>query len=542
MPPVDLHPLPYKNGFMFTSPGGTDTISARMRRILFVICALIFACGSGCGSAPKKSASLRLAFNAPPATFDPRKSGDFLSSTLIYLIYEGLTRDAPVGVEPALAESWEVSDDGLVYTFRLRKSYWSDGRPVTASDFETSWKAVVDPAFGSLASYLMFPIKNAERRAKGEVSSDEVAIRSLDEETLQVELERPTPYFLSLTAFPLFLPYPSHADGAVYNGPFRIEKNEPNAEIRLAKNLSFWNRGQVHLDEIRIQIIPDENTALQLFERNEVDWLGSPLAPLPADSLPALKDKVQYLPMAASTFLAFNMETVPFQNLKLRQALSLSVNPERIVSEIAHGQIAAARPLPPALFDRPLEPLYSPADGAKARALYGEALSELGLSKLEGLTLYYKIAGGIEKRVAQALQREWKEALGLEVRIEQLDPKTHLEKLHRRDFQIALGIWIAQFQDPVNILERYRLPSNKKNFAGWENSRFAALVDQSGMELDPEKRLAILLEAERIFAEELPVFPLYHWTSPSLAAPRLKEIVTTAGGTVLFERLEINER
>jgi oligopeptide transport system substrate-binding protein len=510
-----------------------------MKRLAY----LIFFFLAACGAAPKKeTASLRLAFNAAPTTLDPRKSGDFISSTLICLIYEGLTRCLPGGgVEPALAEKIEISPDGRVYTFFLRKAYWSDGHPVTAADFEKSWKKIIDPSFSSLSSYLLFPIKNAEKFYKREVGIEDVAIHALDEKTLQVELEHPAPFFLSLTAFPLFLPVPAHLEevtGSVANGPFRIEKERQNNEIILAKNPVFWNGELSPFDEIRIQIVADENTALQMFERGEIDWLGAPLAPLPPDSIQALKEKIQFIPMAASTILTFNTKEFPFENPKLRKALALCLDRQQIVTEIAlEGQIPAARVLPPSLFDRPLKPLYPEPDAASARVLFEESLEELGAtaSDLEALTLYYKPVQA-DKRLAQVLQREWKEALGFTIQIEQLEPKTHLDRLHRRDYKIALGSWISQFDDPVNILERYRLPTNKKNFAGWENGVYRALLEEASSIADPRKRLELLAEAEEIFANELPALTLYHWSSPSIANPRIKELSTTPCGGVLFER------
>jgi oligopeptide transport system substrate-binding protein len=500
---------------------------------------------SACSSEPNERATLRLAFHSGAATLDPRKSGDFISSTLICLIFEGLTRALPGGdVEPALAEKIEISEDGRLYTFFLRKTSWSDGKPVTAKDFETSWKKIVDPSFASPSAYLLFPIKNAERCARGEVGIDAVGIHAEGTRVLRVELERPTPYFLSLTAFPLFFPAPAHEElvsGRITNGPFQIVKERMNSELRLAKNKDFWNEKAIHVNEIRIQFISDENTALQMFERGEIDWLGAPLSPLPLDALHALN--LRFIPMNASTLLAFNTERFPFQNLKIRKALALSLEREKIVSEIAlMGQTLAERPLPPSLFKRPLPPLFPPPDLELSLALFSEGLNELGVSPsdLKSLTLYYK-GGQLERRLAQALQRSWKESLGFTIRLEQLEPKTHLDRLHRRDYQIALGVWISQFHDPVNILERYRLKANQKNFAGWENSQYQALLEEAALERDPEVRAETLAAAEAILADEIPVLPLYHWASPSLTSARLKEIPTTPSGGILFERVEFNE-
>ena len=539
-----------------------------------------------CSTPAVKHKELRLAFQTMPATCDPRKSGDFSSSTLICLLYEGLTRcDANGGVEPALAKKIDCSEDGCIYTFHLRKSLWSDGHAVTASDFEESWKKILDPSFPSLCSYLLFPIKHGEKCAQGELPLNMLGIRALDERTLEVELERPTPHFLSLTAFPLLLPVPSHVsepsfEGLVCNGPFRIGSFAPNREIYLEKNPTFWNRQQILLDAIRIHIIGDETTMLQLFERGELDWLGAPLAPIPPDALLSLQNKVRPIPMAASTFIAFNTQTGPFRNEHLRQAFSLSIDRDLLVGELALiGQIPAKRALPPSLslsdrgvsYTRVGQKLgiwgvqkdrderdnersnLDPSDASKipsfgptlvydpdAALLHlKQALEELGISSFS-TTLYYKM-GQTEKLLAQALQRKWKETLGVMIQIEQIDPKSHMEKLHLRGFEIAIASWIAQFHDPINLLERYRLSTNPKNFAGWENKEYGKKLEAASLETDERKRLEWLASAEDIFLDKLPIAPLYHWAAPSIAQPRVNNIASTPSGGILFEKFWVNE-
>lgn len=503
-----------------------------------------------CSTPSSTTRALRLAFHAMPATLDPRSSGDFLSSTLTCLIYEGLTRCLPDGgVEPALAHKIELSQDRRIYTFHLRKAFWTDGHPVTATDFEQSWKKSADPAFPSLCSYLLFPIKNGEKCTKGEVPLSELGVRAVGPHTLRVELERPTPYFLSLTALSIFLPVPSHIEKVslnrpVCNGPFQIETLIPNSEILLKKNPSFWNARGSTLDAIHISVIGDENTALQLFERGELDWLGAPLSSIPPDAAASLQTKgnLRSLPMDASTFIAFNTKVAPFQNHNLRKALSLALDRERVIGELElAGQIPAKRFLPPPLTDSSRPPLLAYDPDAASR-YFEQALGELGLlsTDLESITLYYKM-GQIEKRLAQVLQREWKKKLGFTIRIEQIDPQTHIAKLHQRDYQIALACWIAQFHDPVNILERYRLPSNPKNFAGWEDAQYATLLEKASLTFDERQRLELLSMAEERFADALPVSPLYHWTSASLSNPRLKIAAATPEGCPLFERFEFRD-
>ncbi|MBI5272654.1 MAG: peptide ABC transporter substrate-binding protein [Chlamydiia bacterium] len=517
-----------------------------MHRFFFLFLFLLSAC-----HAPiPKQAVLRLAFNASPTTLDPRKTSDFISSTLVCLLYDGLMRCAPGGsVEPAIAERVEISADGLLYTFYLREAYWSDGRPVTAYDFEYSWKKILDPAFSCPCAYLLFPIKHGEQCAKGEISPEEVKIQALNERALLVELERPTPYFLSLTAFPLYLPAPAHLEQEtslkpICNGPFQVSSLVPNQEIQLVKNSLFWNRKENHLDAIHISIIPNETTALQMFEQGEIDWMGAPLCPLPLDALSSLQDgfAVRFIPMAASTFCTFNTQIFPFYNFHLRKAFALAIDQNKLISEMALvGQIPAKRCLPPALLQTSV-PLLPESNLQEAKASLQQALLELQipLSELSTLTFYHK-SNQVDKILAQALQRQWQETLGISLKLEQLDLKNHMDKLHRKDYHIALASWIAQFHDAINILERYRLPSNQKNFAGWHNEIYATLLEKASQTQDPTHRMSLLESAEEILAAECPILPLYHWTSPSLSNPRIDQIVTTPCGGVLFERFTLRD-
>ncbi len=499
-----------------------------MRRIFFLFLILWAA---ACSQPPSPSKSLKISFNTYPATFDPRKSGDFVSATLICLIYEGLTRCLPDGsAEFALARSVDISEDQKTYTFHLRDAVWSDGEPITAYDFEKSWKKIIDPSFPSISAYLLYPIKNGEKCAKGELPLTEAGIKALDRSTFRIELERPTPYFFSLTAFPLFLPIPSHVEEKdpnweqaplVCSGPFLIEKSAPNSEISLIKNSKFWNRGQIALDKIDIAIVADETTALQMFEQGDLDWIGGPFSPIPPDALDQLKTRypIHFIPSAASTLCSFNTETFPFSNGNLRKAFSYAIDREKLVQDITQGaQIPAFRCLPPTLFGKKNKKHFS-FDPLQARLHFSQAMEELGISPsdLSSLTLYYK-PGQIEARLVQALQKQWKESLGVEIHIQQLDFKTHQQTLQKRNYQIALASWIANFHDPVNLLERFKDKKNPKNYPGWEDAQFQAILDQAALAADSEKRFELLESAESIFADHSAVSPSSIGTAPASTA------------------------
>jgi oligopeptide transport system substrate-binding protein len=494
----------------------------------FLLFVLLMACSS-----PKKPETLRVCFSLQPNTLDPRKAGDFSSSTLICMIYEGLTRCVPGGeVEPALAERVEISPDGKTYLFHLRKAFWSNGNPITAYDFERAWKGVFRS--GSSCTYLFYPLKNGEKCAKGKATAEEVGVQALDDKTLCVELERPTPYFYSLTAFPSFLP--AHGeDPTVYSGPFRIETMTPHAEIVLVKNLTYWNAAHVFLDQIHISIVSDEMTALHMFERGELDWLGGPLSPLPPDPLDQFQNQLHFVPSAATTLLAFNTQTFPFHNAHLRQAFSYAIDRTEIVEKVTiAGQIAATSLLPPAFSDG--AHFLPKADGELARLHLQQALEELQLDASElAFTLYFK-SNQVEKRLAQTLQRQWQEVLGIPVQLIQLDLKSHAQRLQSRDYQISLASWIAQFDDPVSILDRFKDKANLKNYVGWENAAYSELLTQAAS--SPE-RIALLKQAEALLAAEMPVASIYHWRSPALCSPCVSSVGTTPCGGVLFESFRL---
>lgn len=481
----------------------------------------------------KKDKHLNISFNTYPTTTDPRLCADFVSSTLVCMVYDGLMRCIPGGeVENALAQSVEISEDLKTYTFHLREAYWSDGKPITADDFEASWKMVLSPA--KPCAFLFYPIKNAENCAKNSCSVDEVGIYAIDQKTLKVELEHPTPYFQSLTAFPSFLVAPQHNPKAL-NGPFLIEPDSKSSEIRLIKNPSYWNLKAVHLDAIHISIVPDEMTALQMFENGELDWLGGPLCPLPPDAIEKLKGDLIFLPNAASTICTFNTEERPFNNVNLRKAFAYAINRQEIVDKITQaGQVPAASILPPSFSKAE----FVLTDLELAKRHFEIAIDQLKIDKkeLEDLVLYFRPTQ-IEKRLAQTLQLQWEDAFGITIQLTGLDYKSHAHRMKTRDYQISIASWIAQFDDPLSILDRFKDKSNLKNYPGWEDGYFAHLLNLANT---AENREEILAKAEWVLKEQMPLCPIYHWSSPAICSDRIESMGTTPSGGVLFEKFSLN--
>ena len=328
--------------------------------------------------------------------------------------------------------------------------------------------------------------------------------------------------------------------GLVSNGPFILHKVESQSLIVLQKNVSFWQQEQIRLAGISIYIIPNDMTALEMFERKELDWLGGHLSAIPPDALPSLQERLHYFPIAASTFCTFNTERIPFSNENIRKAFNLATDRVEIAREIfPTNQIFASRYIPPALCDGKNRILFPPFNPRLARDHLTKGLQELNTT-ITSVTIHYR-HGTIDEKLAQILKEMWETTLGLEVKLRQTDGKTHKDCLHKRNYEIALSSWIAQYPDPMNILERFKNRSNAKNYCSWEDPEFTSLLELAKKTMDPLERLSLLEKAEELLADQVPIIPLYHWSNPSLAHSRLHNYQTTPGGGILFERCWLSE-
>ncbi len=499
---------------------------------------------------------VRLNLKNEPATLDPRKGGDVISSHMHFLLFEGLVKLNPdSSISPAQAESFEVSEEGRVYTFKLRDTVWSNGAAVTAYDFEKAWKDILDPSFPSICAHLLYPIKNAEAAKKGNVPLSEVGIISKDEKTFVVTLEKPTPYFLDLISFCVFFPVHSQNDKEnpdwahnsgkyfVSNGPFILKEWKHNNEIVAMRNPTYWDVSRVRPDYIHFSIVDNEITALQMFENGQLDMIGEPLSPLPTDALPSLKRKgiLQKYPVGGTTMITFNVDKVPFNNAKIRKAFSYAIDRDAIVKNITQmGELAALNAVPPILKNNRNRAFFKDFDKELAKSLLEEGMKELGISreKFKEYTHYYS-SSDINHKIAQAIQQQWLDVLQVQVKIENLDYKVLMDKLVKRDYASAQSLWVAQYNDQMNILERFKHKTNAKNYPNWENTEFISLLDASFYE-SGAKRAEILEQAEEIFLNEMPICPIYHWDVAYIVQPHLDNVGITPIGDIVFEKLTID--
>lgn len=506
---------------------------------------------SGCQFSNEKPSShhnshtVRLSIPDDPQSFDPRFVRDLVSVSSIHMLYEGLMRYNAHGKATfALAESVDISPDYKTYTFHLRPSIWSDGEPVSAYDFEFAWKSTLDPKIVAPNANQLYVIKGAKAAKEGKISLDGIGIHALSPKDLTVELESPVPYFLDLAASHFYLPVNkkwveagSQTKDLVSNGPFKMQSFKHHNEFVAIKNPLYWNAHAVKLDKIMMQVV-DETTGLQLFQTGQLDWHGSPTSTLPADALQTLKaqGQLEILPGAGTHWIRFNTALSPLQNVKLRRALTFAIDRKSLVGHVLQGnQVPALAIVPPSLRLQD-KPYFEDHDIPKAWALFQDALEELKISKDEFPTIALCYSQNERNsRIAQTLQQQWKKAFGIEVKLENCEVKVFYDKLARQDYQMSLGSWFADIEDPMNFLQLFQYRSNSTNNTQWENAKYVELLNKSTQEIQRDKRFSTLRQAEQLLIVEMPVAPLFYASFNYVKKHQLKGVYFSPLGFLDFK-------
>jgi oligopeptide transport system substrate-binding protein len=517
-----------------------------MRQILlFVIVAFLF---SSCQPTPRKDRqSLRINIGEEPQTLDPRKARDIKDQTLMRMLFEGLTRvNKEEKIELALAESYQISQDLKTYTFIVRPAKWTNGDAVLAEDFVFAWKKILDPSFPSDYAAQLYVIKNAKGAKQGKLDLSTVGVEAINSKTLKVELENPTPYFLELLASPCFFPihqkndqqHPKWAgDPSQYvsNGPFSFSEWKHQDFLKLKKNPSYWDHSSVFLNEIELVMVTEE-TELGMFEKEELDWAGSPLSILSVDALNTLREKnlLHTQPILGTHFLRANVERAPFQHPWIRWAFALGIHRQSIIDHILQGNQVAATGLVPPVMNLQKEPFFKDGDASMAKALFETAKKELELSKMPEIILTYTM-NERNHLIAQAVQQQWYQAFGIRIHLEGVERKIYFDRISKQDYQLSIGSWVADFNDPVNFLENFKYRTTGTNNTRWENPQYIQILDHSFAANDENKRKELLSRGERILIDEMPVIPIFHYTLLYVKNKKLHDVVLTSMGNIDFK-------
>lgn len=479
---------------------------------------------------------------AEPETLDPGKATESVGINILGNTSEGLTRVSKDGSpEPGAAEKWDVSEDGKVYTFHIRKdAKWSDGKAVTANDFEYSLKRVLNPETAADYAYFLYPIKNAEAANKGEVSLDEVGVEAVDEHTLKVTLTDPVNYFLSLCTFVTMQPVREDIvnadpegwgiadDGVISNGPFYVKEWKHNEKVIMEKNPHYWDAKNVKLDEFVVTLINEESTSLAAFEAGDIDASDTvPVAEIPR--LLSENEDFYILPDLLLYYYVFNNEVAPFDNEKVRKAFALAIDRQAIVDTVTmDGSLPASGIVPSGLN-------YGGKDFREDGGNYGilpeaqpekakELLSEAGYPNGEGLPsikLNYNTSER-HKKIAEAIQEMWKKNLGVEVELVNQEWKVHLATLEEGNYQIARIGWGADYVHPMSFFDMW-IKGSGNNYSAFFSDEFDSLVKEAMVTLDENKAAELLHDAEDIWMNRMTVSPIYYGTDPELVKNYVKD-------------------
>jgi len=495
-------------------------------RIAVFLPLLVAAALPGCGK-PEQPADVRefvYVSGAEPETLDPARMTGLLEGRLANGLFEGLATYDPKDLSPlpGAAEKWEISPDGLAYTFHLRDAIWSNGDPITAHDFAWSWRRVLEPETAASYAYMLYCIRGAQAFNEGaQADFDKVGIVAVDDRTLRVHLARVTPYFLELTAFSTFLPVhrktvqklgrawasPKNlvARGVV-NGPFIMKQWRINDRIVLERNPRYWDAANVVSDRIVALPIESEMTALNAYEEGRADFVTS--VPLPLIVKLQARPDFHGSDYLGTYYYNFNTTRKPFDDVHVRQAFNIAVDKERLVRYVLKGGEKAARTfVPPQIpgYSAPDGPRFDPGEAAKLIAQAGYP----GGKGFPRVKLLYNTSGR-HKDVAEVLQEMWKENLNVTVELVNLEWKTHLATVRRKDYQIARAGWIGDYVDPNTFLDLF-ITDGGNNRTGWSNPDYDALIGSSGREPDAQKRMAIFRNAETILTNGMPIMPIYYY-------------------------------
>ena len=518
-----------------------------MKKLLIIIAtlalfALLFA---GCGK--NSAGTIRASLSSDPETLDPRKITETEGHMIANQIYEGLvTFNDKDEVVPACAEKWEISADGLTYTFHLRPGMkWSNGDPLTANDFEYGIKSGLAPAFASPYADILYYIKNAEEYNTGAIkNADTVGVKALDDSTLQIVLKAPCAYFVSVTAYPTYSPVNKNSDFSkvdkiICNGPFKVISWTRNGKIETVKNDNYYDAAKVKTSALTFAISSDNNTLFQMFKSGQIQFMEA--API-IEVRNLIKDgTVKPVPQLSTYYLDLNNNKAPFTDPRVRKALNLAINRKLLVEKVTRaGELpatawipsGAADATPGSDFRKVGGDLFKDNDVATAKRLLAEAGYPDGKG-FPAVTYSYN-TNDKHKAIAEAIQEMWKNNLGITIKLQNEEWKVFLNSRRTGDYMIARDGWSADYPDAYAFMSLL-LKSSPQNNVKYANSEFDTMIDTSSNETDMTKRYALLHAAEQHLIDDMPVVPLYYYSQIPVVAKNLKGVVQNALNNYYFK-------
>jgi ABC-type oligopeptide transport system substrate-binding subunit len=468
-----------------------------------------------------------------PRSLDPHKTAGVPEANIMLNLYDCLTTYDPKTAEPipCLATSWEHNADSSVWTFHLRQNAtWTDGKPLTADDFVYSWRRITDPDTASPYANLLYYVKNGEALNNGDLKDlTQLGVRALDPYTLEVTMERPTAFFISMTPHYAFTAVPRQAIEAwgdqwvtpehnVSSGPFRLVKRAAYDRIILDKWSGHWDAANVTLTRVIFLPIDEQNTAVNLYKANELYGLAGGGQTVPTSFVKALRPKKDFYVSAeyGTYYYSLNVKRKPFDNPLVRRALNLAIDKQAICEKyLGAGQVPAYNWVPPGTpgYPYPDAPHYDPELARKLLAEAGYPGGK-GFPKIE---IFFNTLES-HRQIAELVQRMWKEQLNIPVDLNNQEWQVFQATRERREFDVARDGWIADYLDCNTFLDLYQTDT-LNNHPGWLDPQYTKLMEQANSDPDPQHRLDLLAKAEAILLDQMPVIPLYYYASVKLKKP-----------------------
>ncbi|WDV46227.1 peptide ABC transporter substrate-binding protein [Clostridiaceae bacterium M8S5] len=494
---------------------------------------------------------LRINYGTEPPGLDPQVVTGTTSFSIIKATREGLIRlgaNGEITKGSGLAEDWTISEDGLKYTFKLKDVKWSDGTPITSEDFKFAWLRALSPETASEYAYMLYHIKGGEAYHDKKGSREDVAIKTPDAKTIEVELVRPTPFFLELTAFGTYVPaqkaavekygdqYAADADKMVYSGPFIIKEWNHDQNIVLEKNPNYWDKDSVKLERIEGDMIGDNNSIANLYDTGGLDFIA-----VADEFIDKYKSTDEYaiVPSATTWWLQYNLTDKIMSNYHIRAALSQALDAEGFVKNVKNGVGLAAKGLTVPTFagkggktfGECLESKRLPFDVAAAKDHLEKGLAELGMTKeelQEELTFLAGDTGGW-MLMTEAFQQMWKDNLGLDIFVQNVSFAIRLDKYNKKDYKFSLAGWGADYNDALTFMDMF-VTDGGNNDAYFSNKEYDECI-KTAIEGTGDERIDAMLRAEDILSEELAIYPVYHTVADIVQRPYVKGIIRPACGT-----------
>jgi oligopeptide transport system substrate-binding protein len=497
-----------------------------IRRARFPFCLLLLGCLLGC-SHREPPADLTIINSLEPESLDPAIITAQADSRIVLGIFEGLTRLEPVAARavPGLAERWDISPDGKIYTFHLRTNLmWSTGEPITADDVVYSWIRELDPATASEYAGQLYYLKGGEDFNTGKITNSSlVGVHALDKLTVQVELNHPTLFFLDICAMPLTCVVPHqtiekygdqwlNARPLPASGPYEVVDWRLNDRVRLKKNSRYWDAANTLSEIIDILPVGTPNTALSLYDRGQADIVWDKEL-IPTELMDVLVKRPDFhtFTMLGTYFFKFNVTRKPFDDPRVRRALALALDKARIVKKITKsGEQPTSHLCPPgtANYEAPEGLGYDPE---LARKLLAEAGFPGGKGFPRFEYLFNQGASGtkLHEDVAVELQQMWHDELGINMDLRQIETQVFWGTQSRMDYTLSRSSWIGDYNDANTFLGMF-LTGDGNNETGWSNARYDELVHEANETTDAAAREKMFQEAETILVrDEVPIVPLY---------------------------------